>query len=646
MLVLRWLVPPRDLDALGMSSIRDAFVSLMFWLLLSGLSVALGLRVLRAYAPKSIKPGELYLYGLALGSGVLAYMIFGLGLLGWISTPAIAALLILLSIFVAPELSKTARLVPTLPGRVLSFWSAGDPLVKVFAVLALVSAALALLIALSPPWDYDGLMYHLVGPKQILEEGLIVADHDNWYVNGPSAIEMLFLIALSFGDDTVPKLVHFLGGFVYLVGAYVLGRRWIGPKGAWIAVAILLGIPLIPILSSFAYIDLFWSGYEILAVGAALIWWRDGDRRWLVLCGTFAGFALGSKYLGLLGIGVLVVFVGLLSLRHGLRTAVRALAMLLAPAVLVGMPWMIKNLVLLGNPLFPYLPPFSLFASDRLESFMSFLNSFGTGRDPLDFIALPVNVYLRNEMFSAVMSRIDIPSLMFPLAILYGFQKKNPVITALLVLAGARSLLWALGSQQIRFLFPIYPALAIVAAYSIRQVAKDRRFSPAPRMFLPALAVGLMVIPIFYQLRVLIDTGAAKTVVGLESKHEFLRRNVTAFDELSKLPVSVDSRVVLIGDGRGYYCLPNCIPDPDHFRWAAEIASHQSCNEFSAWMKSMRADYLLLNWEDLDFLIQHDPKGLLPVGLARISELEQNGCLQLHTETQSVTVYQTRNADS
>jgi len=320
--------------------------------------------------------------------------------------------------------------------------------------------------------------------------------------------------------------------------------------------------------------------------------------------------------------------------------------MLLLPAALIGMPWLIKNLVLLGNPLFPYLPPFSIFGTDRLESFMSFLDSFGTGRDLLDFVALPLNVYLRNEQFSAVMSRIDIPSLMFPLVILYGFQKKNPVITALLVLAGARALLWAFGSQQIRFLFPIYPVLAIVAAYSIRQVAQDRRMRPISRMFLPALAVGLMLIPIFYQLRILMDTGAAMTVAGLSSKYEFLRRSVTGFDELSKLPVSVDSRVILVGDGRGYYCLPNCVPDPDHFRWVTEIASHQSCEEFSTWMDGMQANYLLMNWEDLNFLSQHDPKGLLRAGLARVLEHEQNGCLQIRTETQSVTVYQTRDADS
>jgi hypothetical protein len=628
------------------NAIRDALISLIFWLVLSGLCAALGLRILRVHAPKSITSGELYLFGLALGSGLLAYMVFGLGLIGWISTPAIAALIILLSIIAAPELSAMTRLVPTIPGRALSIWSTASPMLKVFASLAVVSAALALLIALSPPWDYDGLMYHLVGPSQILKYGSIVADHNNWYVNGPSAIEMLFLVALSFGDDTVPKLVHFLGGFVFLAGTYVMGRRWIDPEGAWIAVAILLGIPLIPILSSFAYIDLFWSGYEILAIGSALIWWRNGDRRWLVLCGTFAGFALGSKYLGLIGIGVVVAFVGSLSLRRGLRPAVEAIAIILVPAALVGMPWLIKNLVLLGNPFFPYLPPFSVIALDRLESFMEFLVSFGTGRDALDFLALPVNVYLRNELFGAVMNRIDIPSLLFPLAILYGFQKKNPVITALLLLAGARSLLWAFGSQQIRFLFPVYPELALVAAYSIRQVADDRRLSSAFRMFLPALAVGLIAIPIFYQLRVLINTGTVNTLTGVESKSEFLSRNVTGFSELSKLQLSTDSRVVLIGDGRGYYCLPDCIPDPDHFRWISEIAAHDSCKEFIVWMKSMQADYLLLNWEDLDFLSQHDPKGLIPAGLAKVSELEQNNCIQLHTETQSVTVFRARYADS
>ncbi len=627
------------IDDQGLRSLRNTGATLLLWLLLLGLSIAIGRTLLRRWAPRSLGYGESYLYGLAIGIGTIAYLVFGLGVVAALSTPMILVALVVLSVIFAPALSEIAADARRAPRQALNSWRDSPGLAKSVVLLACIALVLASLLALSPPWDYDGLMYHLSGPQTFLQDGRISAQFDNWYANGPFSLEMLFLVGLSFGLDSTAKLVHLTMGFLFVAATYLIARRWVGLLEAWLAVAIVMGIPLVVILASFAYIDLGWSAFEVLAVAALLNWWRLREHPWLILSGVMMGFALGSKYLGLIGFGVLLVAILVLSARDGPRSVLKNLFGFAIPALLVGLPWYLKNLVLLGNPTFPFVLQASESGMPRLWHYMAFLKSFGTGGSLLDTLGLPVNVYLLHEQFGAVMNRIDIPSLLFPIAALYAFLKKSPVVTFLIVLAFARAIGWAFGSQQIRFLFPAYAAIAIAAAYSIVQVSRDQRLRPSFRMFLPAVTVGLMLIPIFYQIRILLDTGTLVSISGNESRREFLARNISGFEEYSALEEASDGRVLLVGDGRGYYCQPICLPDPDHFRWSLAIGAQSSCAELTTWLQGLKAKYILLNWEDLDFLSQHDPHKVIADSLSNLSGLEQQGCLEVAIDTDDVLAY-------
>jgi hypothetical protein len=225
------------------------------------------------------------------------------------------------------------------------------------------------------------------------------------------------------------------------------------------------------------------------------------------------------------------------------------------------------------------------------------------------------------------MNQVDIPAVLFPVLFAYPFLRKNRVVSAILWVVLVRVLLWAAGSQQLRFLLPTYPAMSIGAAFVVTQVS-DRLRRPWP-LLLPALAVGLMVVPLVVQIRVQLQFQPIQSLLGLESRGSFLTRVVHEYAAMRFIAEDLPpgSRTLLLGDGRSYYCRPTCIPDPDHFRWAAILARAEGFDDFAAWAKERRITHVYLSLENHGFFLQHDPGGVMKLALQRVASWRQTGCL-------------------
>ena len=629
LLALRWFFPPRDLDTVGMVAVRDLAFTLALWVLFLAISTGIGLRIIRYLALPGLTPLEKLLFAFALGVGTLAYSLLGIGLIGFLNTGVIAVLIIGLSWLLAPELSNLVKDLLELGLRAYRVWQAAGTTGKVTALVAVSIGVLTFVNALSPPWDYDGLMYHLVGPKLFLEAQRVFPHPDNWYVNGPFTVEMLFTVGMSFGDDVFPKLVHYSMGLLFLGATYSIASRWFSQKTALLSVAILLTVPTLPVWASIAYIDLGWSAFEVLGLGALLVWWRERGRGWLLLSGTMIGFAAGSKYLGLMAVAVLGGFVLISTWKLGWRRSFRAGLTFGLTAAIVAAPWYLKNVIWFGNPIFPLVfggPGWDVL---RLELYSAYLDSFGAGRGLIDYLLLPWNVYARHEEFGTVMNEIDIPSLLF-LGLLLVWRWPHQVMRALIFIAGARFLLWSLGSQQIRFLLPIYPALAIGAGYVIERLESPRTISRRLGLFFSILLIGLMGVTLFYQFQIATQFNPIPVNIGVESRNDFFSRSVSYYPALMYMQEDAEpaDRVLMLGDGRGYLCLPQCVPDPDHFRWAASIARLEDHDSLGQWFSNSDFSYVLLNWAGLDFLLQHDPEDEIRQAVLNLIVWRDAGCLE------------------
>ena len=639
-LILRTLLPPRGLDTLGLAAIRDAIMSLAFLALIVLLSMGSGEAILGRLRVPGLRRPESTLFGFALGIGALSLGITALGLVGLLSRAWISALLVATAAVSGPSLVGLLRRGTSAVRAIPALWRAASPLARAFTLLAAAIGLMALAQALTPPWDYDGLMYHLVGPRLFLQAGRIFAYPDNWYVNGPFSIEMLFSIGMAFGDDILPKLIH-LGFSVVLLGAtWAAARRWLAEGQAWVAPAILLTVPTLPIFSSFAYIDLGWSSYEFLALLALVLWWESRSERLLVLAGLMIGFAMGSKYLGLEGFALLGLLILIGSRTQGIKGAVRSGLAFGLPAAVIALPWYLKNLIWFGNPVFPLYFGGPEWDPTRLGLYSAYLDSFGVGRTLVDYLLLPINVYARQVSFGAVMNRIDIPSLLFPLALAYPFTKRARAMSILLAIAAGRFIFWAAGSQQTRFLLPIYPALALGAAHVIGRFGSRLRRGSALPLFFPVLALGLLLITLYYQTAV--NVTGWRTVVGLETKNDFLTETIYDYPAARFIESSLqdESRVLLVGDGQSYYCPTKCIPDPDHFRWGNLIHSAAQHGGLARWFTDQRISHLFFSLGDFDFLLQHDPTGIIHSVYADLVAFSNQGCLEEVFQSEWVTVFE------
>jgi 4-amino-4-deoxy-L-arabinose transferase-like glycosyltransferase len=197
-------------------------------------------------------------------------------------------------------------------------------------------------------------MYHLQGPRLFLEAGRIILLPENWQSNGPFTVEMLYLLGLAFGSDVFSQLIHLVYTICLLLATFSFARRFMGVREAWIAFAILLGIPLIPYLAALPNVDLSWALYEFLAMYALFIWKEIRGKSWLILAGLIIGWALGSKYFALGWAGILGLWVLWESRKDGLKRITLTGLLFGIPGLIVGAPWYIKNMVLSGNPLYPW----------------------------------------------------------------------------------------------------------------------------------------------------------------------------------------------------------------------------------------------------------------------------------------------------
>jgi len=634
--------PVRAFDATGPAALRDLAFTLILWSLTLILCFSSGIYLLRIFHLEHLENLEKDVFAFALGFGAVSYWILLLAFLQLLNLLALATSLIAAAILVAPEATRSVGRIIALPGKIRQAWRSASTTGKVVVSVSLVIAGLSFVNALTPAWDYDGLMYHLVGPKLFVEAGKLFPFPDNWYINGPFTIEMAFSLGMVFRDDVFPKLIHFSLGTLYVLTGYLLARRLLKREKAWLVLALIMGIPILPILAGFAYIDLGWSAFEVLAVLAFLIGDELQENKYLILSGMMSGLAMGSKYLGLQGFCVLGLLLLLIRWRKGWRALLQAGIYFGIPAICIASPWYIKNAVWFGNPVFPFFLGGQGWDPARLDLYQSYLQSFGYGRSALDYVLLPIHIYTHPERFGAVMNQIDIPNPLFLLACFVPLFKKTRTISILLAISVLRFALWSFGSQQTRFLTPIFPLIAVMTVYVLQAIFSKRTKLARYQFAVSILCVALMAIPLFYQT---IYTGQYRpfgVVLGTESKSQYLSRIVSNYPAISYAKENrlSEQHILLFGDGQGFYCLPDCVPDPDHFRWAGEIARLESSDNLGTWFSNHALGYLVLNREYLDFLLQHDSKGVMEAALRRLIAWRDEGCLRSLYDDDWVVLYE------
>ncbi len=608
LIVVHLVVGERPIDYTGPRALLDAGFALCLLCLVIFVAVGLGSQVRRKLTLNGLTLIEKIVIDTAIGLGIIGGLIFALGLIGLLEAWAFVFLIIVLMAFAWHE--SCHGLIETIQGVQSLFRARRMPTSgqRWLLLLSAVILILAVLQALTPAWDYDGLMYHLQAPKVFLQAGHIQLLPDTWQANGPASYDMLFMLGLRFGSDTFAKLLDLFSGVLLALSTFAFGRRFLKPNGGTLAAAILIGIPTISFWATWAYTDMIWAVYEFLAVYALVMWEDDQHDRWLVFAGLMTGMALSNKYLAVSGAALIVVWLLWDSRRTRFTQTIKRVTIFGAVALAIASPWYLKNWLLSGNPIYPLVFGGPGWDRSRLDALMQFLYSFGSQRGPLDYLLLPLRVYTDR---SGGRGAIDWPSLLFPLALLYPLLHQSPRLGRFAAATGLRFVLWAFGSQQLRFLLPAFPGLSLLTASVLIAMTDRPRLNRLRSILTTGLAALMMCMALILSLWFIIVSRSWAVVFGFDSKDSFLRNNVGSYAAVRFIQseLSDQSRALLMWDGEGYYCDARCLPDAEQSRWTQAVVETYDVAAVTARLRSMGVTHLLYSMQNAEFIKGHDPVG-------------------------------------
>lgn len=437
-----------------------------------------------------------------LGAAVWMGLLYALAALGLLN-PAMLGLVLLLTLLGVWRYRRSSS-TGFLPTRDHDTPVTPDRSARLLGIGLLGLLGVLWLQALSPQISWDSAAYHLTVPRLYLEHGGFYRVPFNVYSNWPLNTQMLYAMALMVGDHVLAKLVHFIFGVATMLAIFRVvkskGASWAG----WIGGALFVANPVVLDEMRAAYVDLAFAFFLFLAfmfVHYALE--SEGDSRHrLLMAGVFAGVAAGIKLTGLMGVACLAALYLVVSLRRRVSVGemLGGLVRVVMPAGLLLAPWIIKSWVLTGNPAYPFFyavfggPEWSVELSQQLREWQQ---GMGMGRSWSDYLLLPFRVVFQGgpgyDHFDGRV--LPVWAILIPLSLVAG--RRQPLILRSLSVAGLYFLLWALSSQQMRFLIPILPLLAVAGALGLVEVSRQvaRTIRPAVRWIsCLAMLAWLMVI--------------------------------------------------------------------------------------------------------------------------------------------------------
>ncbi len=312
------------------------------------------------------------LLGCAIGLGLLSLLTLLMGLAGFLGRSLWVGLLI--AMFVVGVLGSRHCLDKGERDEVgdSDFLESSRYRLLWWAVVPFVT--LALLAAAHPPgflwaeegFGYDVLEYHLEVPREFVDAGVISYLPHNVYGSFPAATEMLYMVAMIVHGKvqeagTIANMIHFFFGVLAVFAAWVTGREWSRAAGTVAAVSVASAGWLF-YLSGLAYVENALLFFGLTATGCFLRALRvDGQRcegepgamGWMLASGFCAGCACACKYTGVVFVLVPLLASALLFVRATLGRRLRVCIVFCFSAMIPFAPWLIKNQVWTGNPVFP-----------------------------------------------------------------------------------------------------------------------------------------------------------------------------------------------------------------------------------------------------------------------------------------------------
>ena len=556
----------------------------------------------------------------ALGTLIVPGAILILGYAGWLHLPGVLIVITAINIAGWRQWCQLYTQITDL----IAQWRQAAPPVTIILALAFSLLLLNLLHACMPPLDYDVLEYHLGAPAEYYKHGHIFFISDNVYANFPQNMEMLALLYMQLAGKLIGAIAAKFGLAIYAIAlaiaVYRLAALWFDCQAAVIAALLVYCLPWTSVLLRTYYVEiptvflLVFSLYLISNPGF------PGKRRYL-LAGLILGASAGIKYTTLF-LGSAAIIPILLSTNVPWRGKLRNLASISAGFLLAFSPWLIRNYLHTGNPIYPLFNPWLapgywselMYARFRQAHAPANLNLIETMRclwqtfvtdshNSLLFIMLlpGAGLLLRRRLWS---------------------------------LAGFISIwlgLWLLFTHRIsRFVYVVTVLACVPMGATL--IFYWRRFPPRVANTVLAIIAALT----FYQHSYLTIPGAYDYLLGMQSMEQLLTQHYPPYHAEEFLNQQSQGRVLMIGEARIFYLDRPLVANTVFDRNLLELLfqRYHSTAAIAAFLKKQDIRYLYFNWNEVSRLRQtyafhwkgRKYTGFLQIDLSRLNQFLDRHC--------------------
>jgi len=462
---------------------------------------------------------------------------------------------------------------------------------KLLAAGLVAITLLILLMASVPPESRDALTHHLAVPKLYLQHNGIVELPQIEFSYYPELLDLLYMVPLALKWDIGAKYIHFTFALATALLLFLFIRRRLGSTWGLLGALFFLTIPVIIRLSVMVYVDLGLVFFTAAAIFSLSLWLEDTrKKKWLILSALACGLALSTKYNGLVTFTLLALLGPFFQMRIAQRKekkfsngAWRNGVLFALIALLVFSPWMARNWIWKGNPVFPLYEQFfnptpaNTATEDstgnqtpQVGSHAHFLyRDLLYNENALDILLIPLRIFYdgRDDDPQHFDGQLNLLLLLLPLALLLLPSKDEEKSWPEYSLFSTFSLLFILivffqTDMRIRWVAPVLPPLVVLSIYSMQKIWQ-RVASKAPLTangIIALLSIAWLFPNIHYIEQLYNKIDPIPYLTGKEDRETRLSKRLGEYSLIQYLNQKYDANhhvlALYMGNRRYYFNLP------------------------------------------------------------------------------------------
>ncbi len=402
---------------------------------------------------------------------------------------------------------------------------------------------LGLISALAPVTGKDALVYRLAVPQLFVRAGGFTDGGTNFLSHVAFGAELNSMWGMLLGNtinqgvgESSFSLISFAYFLLLLLAVYRVARQLeLSSDWSWIATAIVASIPTMFQVATSCYVDHALALYVLLGAYFIGVWWKSEEVKPLIFSAFFLGGALAVKFIAVFAFIAIFVVI-LLKVREAQKqnspqsNQLFLTGMLtLVAAGLLASPWYFKTWMETGSPIFPsYAHLWKGSApgwdAERSKLWQYSLSRYGDPKDIFDYLLTPIKIstVAQPEILKKYDGVLGISILVGLPFLIFGWWKLklDAMVKILSGIAAGWYFCWLFSSQQLRFLMPAIPllALAIVAVAASMKV-KNKWLLKG--VISASIVPGLLIILVWFA-----EANPVRTALGGEAREEYLQRRL------------------------------------------------------------------------------------------------------------------------